>query len=150
VLRISKKSDYAIVALSHLMETEVPVSARELAGKYGLSAQMLANVLKVLTSAGVLKSKRGVLGGYILEKKPAEIFLGEIFDIIEGPIGLSDCTDEAKSCGCEERCPAKNPMLLINQRIKSFVNNLSLEEIINQNELTFSNNKLDVTNFHYE
>ena len=150
MLRISKKSDYAIVALSHLIATKIPVSAREIADKYGLSTQMLANVLKMLASAGVLKSKRGVLGGYILEKNPENIFLGEIFDIIEGPVGLSDCTDESKSCGCEARCPAKHPMLLINQKIKSFVNNLSLEEILNQKGLELTNTNFDLRAYHYE
>lgn len=150
MLRISKKSDYAIVALSHLIATKIPVSAREIADKYGLSTQMLANVLKMLTNAGVLKSKRGVTGGYILEKKPEDIFLGEIFDIIEGPVGLSDCTDESKSCGCEARCPAKNPMLIINQKIKSFVNDLSLEDILTQKGRDLTKTNFDSMAYQYE
>jgi len=133
MLRLSKKTDYAIVALSHLYETKLPASVREIADSYHLSSQMLANVLKMLSSTGVLISKRGVTGGYSLGKSAENIFLGEVIDIIDGPIQLSDCTSNDNGCRAEDSCPAKAPIIKIHQRIKSYIDNLSLADIAGKN-----------------
>jgi len=132
MLRLSKKADYAIVALSHLQVTQAPASARTIAVTYHLSTQMLANVLKLLASSGILHSKRGVTGGYTLGKDPSEIYIGTVIDIIEGPFHISDCANVAATCDAEAHCPAKLPMIMIHQKIKDFVDNLSLKDIVNE------------------
>ena len=133
MLRLSKRADYAIVALSHLQATKVPASARSMAITYNLSSQMLANVLKLLSSSGILESKRGATGGYTLGKDPSKIFIGEVIDVIDGPFHISDCANVSTTCDAEERCcPAKVPMMMIHQKIKNFVDNLTLNDIVNE------------------
>lgn len=132
MLRFSKKTDYAIVALSHLQTTGEPASAKAIASTYNLSSQMLANVLKSLAASGVLNSKRGVTGGYTLGKDPDEIYIGQVIDIIDGPVQISDCVDLNKNCMAESCCPAKVPMMMIHQKIKNFMDNLTLSDIVNE------------------
>jgi len=131
MLKLSKKADYALVALSHLNMHQGSASAKEIAEHYHLSPQMLANVLKVLAHSGMLSSKRGTTGGYALGRLPAEIFLGEVFDLIDGRQSLSDCANLENSCEAEPNCPAKRPLLLIHRKIKTFIDNLTLADIAN-------------------
>lgn len=132
MLRLSKKADYAIVALSHLQATQIPASARIIADRYHLSAQMLANVLKMLAATGILNSKRGVAGGYTLGRDPRLIYIGDVLDVIDGPFHISDCANVLTKCDAESSCPAKVPMMMIHQKIKDFVDNLSLNDIVNE------------------
>jgi len=135
MLKLSKKADYAIVALSHLNATREPASAKEIAQCYNLSAQMLANVLKTLTHSGLLSSKRGVAGGYALGRSPKHIYLGEVIDAIDGRQSLSDCASLDKSCSAEQNCPAKSPILMIHKKIKQFMDSLTLADIANRDIL---------------
>ena len=140
MFRLSKKADYAIVALSHLHATSKPTSAKAIAASYDLSSQMLANVLKALAGAGILESKRGVAGGYVLGKDPKAITIGEVIDVIDGPSTFSDCTDISKNCRAAQLCPAKKPVVMIHKKIKTFVDNISLLDIVNDDafpELSF-------------
>jgi len=68
MLKLSKKTDYAIILLTHLGEEEVPVSAQEVATHYKLPYPMVANILKQLVSSGLIESIRGKHGGYVLAK----------------------------------------------------------------------------------
>ncbi|MDX2471382.1 MAG: Rrf2 family transcriptional regulator [SAR324 cluster bacterium] len=129
MLKISKKADYALVALSHLQTTTKPVSAKEIAGAYDLSAQMLANVLKCLANEGFVASTRGSLGGYSLAKHPGEISVGEVIMVFEAGSGFSDCSSKEKECNAAPNCPAMKPMLMINKKIKGFMDSLSLADI---------------------
>ena len=63
MLKLSKKTDYAIILLAHLGEAESPVRAQEIAGLYDLPQPMVANILKQLCVAGLVQSIRGQRGG---------------------------------------------------------------------------------------
>jgi len=131
MLKLSKKADYALVALSHLHAHHGSASVNEIAQSYHLSPQMLANVLKVLANSGVLASKRGTSGGYALGRQPGQIFVGEVIDLIDGKQSLSDCASVDKGCDAESNCPAKRPLLMIHLKIKHFIDNLTLADIAN-------------------
>ena len=68
LLKLSKKTDYAIILLTHFGEEEDPVSAQEVAKHYKLPYPMVANILKQLVSSGLIESIRGKHGGYVLAK----------------------------------------------------------------------------------
>lgn len=129
MLRLSKKTDYAIVALSHLQKHGQPASAREISAHYGLPPQLVANVLKILTSNGILQSKRGATGGYELGKEPGSISIGDIIRAVEGPWLLSGCSGLEEDCQAAGNCPAKTTIVSIHRKIESFVDNLTLTDI---------------------
>ncbi|MDT8445948.1 MAG: Rrf2 family transcriptional regulator [bacterium] len=135
MLKLSKKADYALVALSHLQSHAGSASAKEIADFYNLSPQMLANVLKRLAATGMLLSKRGVAGGYALGRHPQQIFLGEVIDVIDGKQALSDCTSFDKDCSAEPNCPVKSPISLIHNKIKHYIDSLTLADIANRDAL---------------
>jgi len=134
MFKLSKKADYALVALSHLQRKNAPASAKEIAQTYNLSNQMLANVLKSLSNAGLLISKRGTLGGYNLSRQPGQISLGEVITLFEGEKSFSDCSSMDKDCVSAAQCPARRPVLMIHRKIKDFVDGISLADLANHRE----------------
>ena len=92
MFRLSKKSDYGLIALKHLAQhTDESVSAREIAAHYHIPAELLAKVLQRLVRKGLLVSQQGINGGYVLAKDPAAISIVDVVEALEGPISITPC-----------------------------------------------------------
>src|SRR5256885_9801178 len=100
MFRLSKKSDYGLIALRHLAQHhEESVSAREIAAQYNIPAELLAKVLQRLARKGLLVSQQGINGGYVLPQDPAPISLGGVVEALEGPISITPCE---RGDGCQQ------------------------------------------------
>lgn len=130
MLKLSKKTDYAIILLTHLGERNNPVSSQEVASFYKLPQSMVANILKGLVSSGLIKSIRGQNGGYVLDRAPDEINLSEIIRITDRDFELVECVHEGDSCRFYKCCPTRQPLIALHQKIKQFVEETTLETII--------------------
>lgn len=128
MLRLSKKTDYGIILLSHLGEVEAPVSAQEMASNYQLPQPMVANILKQLASAGLVESKRGQRGGYCLSRPTTEINLAEIVQIMDGPFKLVECVQGG--CKVNNCCPTQGPLTTVHMKLEEFMSSITLDEII--------------------
>ncbi len=89
MISITTKSPYALQALVELGRSggAGPVPIGELARRRDIPAQFLEQLFATLRRAGVLKSQRGVKGGYTFARPPAEITVLEIVELLEGPLG---------------------------------------------------------------
>ena len=89
MLSITTKSPYALKALTELGRQggETPVPIGELARRRDIPVQFLEQLFAVLRRAGVLRSQRGVKGGYCFARDPAEITVLEIVELLDGPFG---------------------------------------------------------------
>ncbi len=89
MLSITSKSPYAIRALTELarMGSQTPVPIGELARRRDVPVQFLEQLFAVLRRAGVLKSQRGVKGGYSFARQPSEITVLEVVELLDGPLG---------------------------------------------------------------
>ena len=89
MLSITSKSPYAIRALAELarMGGTAPVPIGELARRRDVPVQFLEQLFAVLRRAGVLKSQRGVKGGYTFARQPSEITVLEVVELLDGPLG---------------------------------------------------------------
>ncbi len=121
MLRLSKKADYALLALRHLA---VPgpretVSARELAESYDLPPELLAKVLQQLVRAGLLSSQQGIRGGYGLAKAPADISVADVIQAIDGPMTVTACSESDHSCDQYTKCNIRDPLWKLKDRIVS-------------------------------
>ena len=93
MLSITTKSPYAIRALAELARCggAGPVPIGELARRREIPVQFLEQLFAVLRRAGVLRSQRGVKGGYSFAREPSEITVLELVELLDGPLG-SDAT----------------------------------------------------------
>jgi len=89
MLSITSKSPYAIRALTELarMGGQAPVPIGELARRRDVPVQFLEQLFAVLRRAGLLKSQRGVKGGYSFARQPSEITVLEVVELLDGPLG---------------------------------------------------------------
>ncbi|KAA3617517.1 MAG: Rrf2 family transcriptional regulator [Calditrichaeota bacterium] len=135
MLRLSKKVEYALIALMDLAnnsETD-PVTTKALASSYQIPQELLGKVMQNLTKNGILNSVQGVKGGYILGQDPENIKLMQIIEILEGPISITSCghLDEIEDCGCDllSTCTIKSPMEIIQAELEKYFTGISLKDL---------------------
>ena len=88
MISITTKSPYALQALAELGRSgEGPVPIGELARRRDIPVQFLEQLFATLRRAGILKSQRGVKGGYTFARPPREITVLEVVELLEGPLG---------------------------------------------------------------
>ena len=94
MLAFTRKTDYALIALTHMAKhSEECDSAREIAGLYGIPLPLLMNILKQMAQQGLAQSVRGPRGGYRLAMPAEKISLNDIIKAVEGPVQLVQCVD---------------------------------------------------------
>jgi len=106
---VSTRGDYACRALLSLAlhsGEQSPTSVRDIAERTGLPQPYLEQILLALKGAGLVRSKRGVGGGYVLARPPEQIRLSEIISAVDGPITLGDFGQPHQdgSCDHEGQC----------------------------------------------
>jgi Rrf2 family transcriptional regulator, cysteine metabolism repressor len=104
MLSITTKSPYALQALVELARSggSTPVPIGELARRRDIPVQFLEQLFAVLRRAGLLKSQRGVKGGYTFARDPSDITVLEVVELLDGPVGA-----EARSVFAEAAAAAR-------------------------------------------
>ncbi len=89
MISISSKSPYALSALVELYRRGEcgPVPIAELARRRQIPAQFLEQLFAILRRAGILRSQRGVKGGYSFARSAAELTVLELVELLDGPVG---------------------------------------------------------------
>src|SRR5918997_2920954 len=89
MISITTKSPYALQALTELGRSggDGPVPIGELARRRDIPVQFLEQLFATLRRAGVLRSQRGVKGGYSFERNPSEVTVLEIVELLDGKLG---------------------------------------------------------------
>jgi len=105
MLRLSKKADYALMAMKHLAlrGDRGSSSAREIAEQYDIPIELLAKVLQRLVRRGLLASHQGTRGGYQLARGPAHISVADVIQAIDGPVAVTACSGEAREPPRQDR-----------------------------------------------
>ena len=107
-MRVSTRGDYACRALLSLAlhGGDLPTSVRDIAERTGLPQPYLEQILLALPGAGLVRSKRGVGGGYVLARAPERLSLGQIVAAVDGPIAVGDFGEphEGGACDHEGQC----------------------------------------------
>ena len=102
-VRVSTRGDYACRALLSLTlhDAERPTSVRDIADRTGLPQPYLEQILLSLKGAGLVRSKRGVGGGYVLAHPANEITLAQVVSAVDGPIVVGDFDEPHTNGACD-------------------------------------------------
>jgi Rrf2 family iron-sulfur cluster assembly transcriptional regulator len=133
-MKVSTRGDYASRALLSLTlhtDTEGPTSVRDIAERTGLPQPYLEQILLALKGAGLVRSKRGVGGGYVLARPPAEITLSEIISAVDGPIVAGDfgAPHENGACDHEGQCVLLAVWAQVGETMRALLGAVSLADI---------------------
>ena len=131
MLRLSKKADYALIAMKHLATRPdgASASAREIAEGYDIPVELLAKVLQQLARHNLVTSHQGTRGGYRLARPVPAISVADIIQAIDGPLTVTACSTEDENCGQYAKCSVRDPLWKIKDRIVSALATCSLQEI---------------------
>lgn len=138
MLGLTKKTEYALVALSHLArDSECRTSAREIADRYHVPLPLLMNVMKQLQQRQLVKSMRGSRGGYCLAVAAEQITLDDVVVAMEGVVSLTQCTADdggATKGRCDRAagCPMRSPVKTVNDRFREFLRSVTLSDMAKQ------------------
>jgi FeS assembly SUF system regulator len=125
-------ADYAVVTMAAAARHcgGVRVSAGQLAEETGLPVPTVQKLVSRLTSAGLLRSSRGVGGGLKLGRPAAAISLADIVEAVEGPIALTACVEAGKhDCGLEGTCSVQPHWALVNATMRGALAGVALTQL---------------------
>jgi Rrf2 family protein len=129
MLRLSKKADYALMAVTHLAVRPASSSAREIAEQYDIPLELMAKVLQRLVRAGLLVSTQGTRGGYALGRAPSAMSVADVLQAIDGPFGITACSQTEHDCDQFTKCSIRDPLWKIRERIASTLQTVTIAEL---------------------
>jgi len=131
-LRLSTKVRYGLRALIALARhyDKGPVMARLIAEEEDISENYLEQIMEPLKKAGLVRSIRGAQGGFILAKKPGDIKVREVIEVLEGPISLIDCLIDPSVCNRSSSCLTRGLWENIRESIIKAIEAKTLEDLI--------------------
>ena len=100
-MQVSRKVDYALRAVIHLADDEHrerACSVAEIAERERIPRQFLEKIIRDLDRAGLVRSRRGPHGGYVLARPASEVTFKDVIESVEGPISLNVCVGEHAEC----------------------------------------------------
>jgi len=134
MLRLSKKADYALIAMTHLALKPGSASAREIAENYDIPTELMAKVLQRLARRNLLTSQQGARGGYTLARAATGISVADVIQAIEGPVSVTACSTHADRCGQFAKCNVRDPLWRISDIIVSALSRTTVSELASDNE----------------
>ena len=136
-MKISTRVRYAarIMLDLALAKTSGPVLGKDIAKRQGTSQSYLDNIMGPLRVAGLVRTARGVGGGFTLAKPPAQITVSDIWKAMEGPLCLIDCIDQPDSYHRFEQCITRHVWQEANEALTAVFESCSLEDIVKKSQL---------------
>ncbi|HRZ42467.1 MAG TPA: Rrf2 family transcriptional regulator [Bacteroidales bacterium] len=134
---LSKKAQYALYALVHLARTydHGPVLIKDIAEAEKLPRKFLETILLELRTQGILASKKGKGGGYMLRRDPSDVNMAEIIRLFDGAIALLPCAtyryyEQCAHCKDESRCAIKSYVKDVRDETVKMMKGISLKDIL--------------------
>jgi Rrf2 family protein len=140
VLKLTKKADYALMAMKHLAEhsDEGSFSAKDVADAFSIPPEALAKILQRLAKAGLLHSQHGIKGGYVLARAAHTISAFEVIQAIDGPLFITSCVTVRGECDQSDRCNIREPLRKVNESIEAVLKRIKISHMREELEETGS------------
>ena len=135
-MKLSKKSEYALRALIEIAGRGPHgiVQIPEISAKENIPKKFLEAILLQLKNSGILRSKRGVGGGYSFSRSPADVTLGEVIRLMDGPLAPISCVSQTAyercTCPSEEECGLRSVMMEVRQALVDILDKKTIGDII--------------------
>jgi Rrf2 family protein len=131
MLKLTKKADYALMAMKHLAEnaSKGALSAKDVADAYGIPPEALAKILQRLARAGLLHSLHGINGGYLLARAAHTISAFEVIQAIDGPLFITSCVTVRGECDQTDRCNIREPLRKVNESIEAVLKRIKISHM---------------------
>ena len=135
-MRITLESDYALRIITAMAGYEDITDAKTIASDTSVTLRFTLKILHKLVGGGIVKSFKGVRGGYKLNASPDEINLKDVIELIDGPIAIARCLDSAEECSlnCDKTsCVYHHIFDTISIELASKLKRITISDVLNKN-----------------
>ncbi|MCI9402315.1 MAG: Rrf2 family transcriptional regulator [Oscillospiraceae bacterium] len=131
-MKISTKGRYALRLMLDIALTgsEEPVPLRDVAERQDISNKYLEQIVTQLSRAGLVRSVRGMGGGYLLTRRPEEFTVGEILRALEGSLAPVSCAEDPACCCRADQCVTQEVWEKIQAAVNGVVDNITLADLV--------------------
>ncbi|HQO58932.1 MAG TPA: Rrf2 family transcriptional regulator [Candidatus Omnitrophota bacterium] len=136
MFKINKKIEYALISLNYMRGKKEGqlTSAKEISSLFHIPFAPTARVLQIMAQNGILQASQGVHGGYRLKKNLGKVSLGDLNNIIAGPIQIASCSKHTGVCELTSLCTMTSSMNTLNRKLQNLFNTVILEDFFSQKE----------------
>jgi len=136
-MKVSTRGEYGVRAMVALARHhgEGPMSIADIAKESSVPAAYLEQLVAPLRRAGIVKSKRGAHGGYILSRPPDLVRVGDVYRVMEGPVAPMDCVSENvddQTCPLIDGCETRPIWLKVRDSIVEALDSTTLADLLAQ------------------
>lgn len=133
-MRLSTRTRYGARAALEIARSwgKKQVKRREIAERQQISDSYLENILIALKAHGLVKTLRGVNGGFTLTRAPDRISLFELFRALEGDLKPVECTDNGDACARSADCVMRQVYRRLDEAQKAVLTDISLQDLVDQ------------------
>ena len=135
-MRITLESDYALRILTTMASYEDVTDAKTISADTSVTIRFTLKILHKLVQGNLVKSYKGVNGGYKLKVSPREITLKKVIELIDGPIAIARCLDSGEACSlnCDKSaCDYHHIFDIISIELASKLNKITIQDVIDKN-----------------
>ena len=131
-MKISTKGRYGLRILMDLAlaDSRKPRLLRDIAKSQQISEKYISRLVIDLRRAHMIRSVRGVNGGFHLAKDPKEITLLDIMETMEGPVSVVNCVYTPEKCARNRNCSVRTVWTDLNENIRALMRDITLEQIL--------------------
>ena len=134
-MRITLESDYALRIVGALASKNDIIDAKTLSDEVSVTQRFTLKILHKLVSGDLVKSYKGVNGGYKLNASAEEITLKTVIELIDGPIAISRCLESNESCSMisdKTSCIYHHIFEKISLDVAKKLNSITIADVINK------------------
>lgn len=133
-MQITREGDYGIRSILYLSRQPFKKISfvNEISEEYKIPRSFLAKILQKLVRANLVRSYRGVKGGFSLAKQAREISMLDVIEAIEGKTCLNVCLMDKKKCGFSKQCPVSPVWAVMQKRFMNMLKKVNFEELSRQ------------------
>ena len=139
-MRITLESDYALRIISALARKNGIIDAKTLSDEVSVTQRFTLKILHKLACGELVKSYKGVNGGYKLNVSPEKITLKDVIELIDGPIAISRCLESSESCSMisdKTSCIYHHIFDKISLDVAKKLDAITIDDVINKRNLIF-------------
>jgi Rrf2 family protein len=137
-MKVSTRGEYGVRAMVALAKNfgDGPLSIAAIAKESSVPYAYLEQLIVPLRRAGLVESKRGAQGGYVLTRPPDSMRVGEVYRVMEGPVAPMDCVSEdiaEQTCPLIDGCQTRPVWLKVRDSIVDAIDSMTLADLVSGN-----------------
>ena len=133
-MQITRESDYGIRSVLYLARQPFKKVSfvNEISEEYKIPRSFLAKILQKLVKARIVRSYRGVKGGFSLARQSREVSILDVLEAVEGKVHLNICLTDKKKCSFSKHCPINSVWVTAQARVVDVLKKTNFEDLAKQ------------------